>query len=155
MRYNPGMGLLGWFDGHWFDLLQTTSIVVGLFATVDTIRADTKERKIDNLFALTSAHRELWMKLYDKPLLARVLSDNVNMKKEPPSLEEELFVHLLILNLRASFKARLAGMEFDDDAVAADIRQFFAHPIPRATWEKSKMYQDPAFVSFVEKNLRT
>lgn len=149
------MGLLGWLNGHGFDFLQTASIVVGLFATVQTIRADTKERKIDNLFALTSAHRELWMKLYDKPTLARILSDKVNLKKEPPSLEEELFVHLLILNLRASYKARLAGMEFDDDAVAADIRQFFTNPIPRAMWEKSKRYQDPAFVSFVEKSMRS
>ena len=39
------------------------SVLVGLFATVHTIRGDTKERKIDNLFALTAAHRELWMKL--------------------------------------------------------------------------------------------
>jgi hypothetical protein len=149
------MGILGWLGGHGFDLLQTTSVVVGLFATVHTIRADTNERRIENLFALTSAHRELWMKLYDKPTLARVLSDEVNLRREPPSLEEELFVHLLILNLRASFKARLAGMEFDDDAVAADIRQFFAHPIPREMWEKSKVYQDPEFISFVERSLKS
>lgn len=153
MRYNPGMGILGWIGGHWYNLIETTSIVVGLFATVSTIRADTSERRIDNLFALTSAHRELWMKLYEKPSLARILSDRVNLTREPATLEEELFVHLLILNLRASFKARAAGMEFDDDAVAADIRQFFAHPIPRAMWEKSKMYQDPEFVSFVESSL--
>lgn len=90
------------------------------------------------------------MKLYDKPALARILCDRVDLNKQPPNLEEELFVHLLILNLRASFKARTNGMEFDDDAVAADIRQFFAHPIPRAMWEKSKLYQDRPFVSFVE-----
>ena len=149
------MGILGWIGGHWFNLIETTSIVVGLFATISTIRADTSERRIDNLFALTSAHRELWMKLYDKPSLARVLSDKVNLTREPPSLEEELFVHLLILNLRASFKARLAGMDFDDDAVAADIRQFFAHPIPREMWKKSKVYQDSEFVSFVERSLKS
>ena len=149
------MGILGWIGGHWFNLIETTSIVVGLFATISTIRADTSERRIDNLFALTSAHRELWMKLYDKPSLARVLSDKVNLTMEPPSLEEELFVHLLILNLRAAFKARLAGMDFDDDAVAADIRQFFAHPIPREMWKKSKVYQDSEFVSFVERSLKS
>ena len=148
------MGLfLGWLQGHGLDSLQTASVLVGLFATVHSLRADTKERKIDNLFALTSAHRELWMKLYDQPSLARILSDHVNLAKAPPRLEEELFVHLLILHLRAAHKARLAGMEFDGDAVAADIRQFFAHPIPRETWKKSKLYQDAEFVAFVDSSI--
>ena len=77
----------------------------------------------------------------------------MNLIKQPPCLEEELFVHLLILNLRASFKARMVGMEFDDDAVAADVRQFFAHPIPREMWAKSKIYQDRDFVAFVDSNI--
>ncbi len=69
-------------------------------------------------------------------------------------MEEELFVHLLILHLQASFKARLSGMEFDDDAVAADIRDFFQLPIPRSVWEKSKTYQGRDFVAFVELEFR-
>ena len=68
------MEVLGWIGVHWFDLLQTASIVVGLFATAHSIRADTRERRIQNLFTLTEAHRDLWTKLYDKPELARVLS---------------------------------------------------------------------------------
>jgi hypothetical protein len=141
-----------WFGEHWFELLQTASILTGFFATAHSIRADTNERKIENLFALTESHRQLWTRLYERPELVRVLDDDVNLRKCPVSAEEELFVHLLILHLRAWFKARHAGMEFDDDAVAADIRQFFSRPIPRFVWEKSCEYQDRAFVKFVESN---
>jgi hypothetical protein len=144
------MGILGALTAHGLELFQTASIVVGFFFTAYAIRADSKERKIENLFALTAAHRELWSKLYDNPSLVRFLDGRVSVSNEPPTPEEELFVHMLILHLRASYKARRASMEFDDDAAAADIRQFFAQPIPRLVWEKSKIYQDRDFVEFVE-----
>jgi len=44
-------------------------------------------------------------------------------------------------------------MEFDGDAVAADIREFLSLPIPRDMWEKSKYFQDREFVDFVETSL--
>ena len=139
--------------GHWFELLQTASILVGLFATTHTIRADTRERKIENLFAVTAAHRELWMEFYQNPALHRILNRQANLEKSPITLAEERFVHELILHLRASFKARQSGMEFDDDAVAADVREFFSWPIPRQVWARSKAFQDRDFVKFVESSL--
>ena len=146
------MEILGWVGVRWYGFLQTTSIVVGLFATLHTIRANTKERKIDNLFAVTAAHRELWTQFYQQPSLHRVLERNVDLSAAPITVAEKRFVHELILHLRTSFKARQAGMDFDDDAVAADIRQFFSHPIPREAWKFSRAYQDREFVTFVEKN---
>lgn len=145
------MEILGWAREHWFDFLQTASILVGFFVTTFTIRTDTKERKIANLFTLTNAHRELWSRLYDKKELSRVLSPSANLRSEPITIEEELFVHTLILHLRSAFKAREFGMQFDDDAVAADIRQFFNRPIPKEVWERSRVFQDAAFVNFVER----
>ena len=62
-------------------------------------------------------------------------------------------IHTLILHLRTAFKARALGMQFDDDAVAADIRQFFNRPIPRSVWERSKVFQDADFVAFVERSI--
>src|SRR5579862_8476744 len=122
--------------GHWFELLQTASILVGLFATIHTISADTRERKIENLFAVTAAHRELWTEFYLNPALHRILNPRADLEKRPLTLVEERFVHELILHLRASFKARQAEMDFDDDAVAADVREFFSWPIPRQVWER-------------------
>jgi hypothetical protein len=143
----------GWVVGHWFDILQTTSILAGFFTAAYTIRTNTKERKIANLFSLTTAHREIWSRLHEQQDLARVLSPSVNLSKNPVTLEEELFLHTLILHVRTAFKARELGMQFDDDAVAADIRQFFNRPIPRTVWERSKVFQDRAFVEFVDRSI--
>ena len=140
------MEILGWVAGHGFDILQTVSI----FTAAYTIRTNTRERKIGNLFALTTAHREIWSRLHEQKELSRVLSPSVNLRSEPVTLEEELFVHTLILHVRTAFKARELGMQFDDDAVAADIRQFFNRPIPHTVWERSKVFQDREFVEFVE-----
>lgn len=144
------MEATAWFSGHWLEILQTASILVGLFATIHTIRGDTRERKIENLFTITAAHRELWTQFYQQPALHRVVEANADLLTHPPTLAERRFVHQLVLHLRASFKARKIGMQFDDDAVAADIRQFFAKPIPRRVWEESKVFQDRDFVAFVE-----
>ena len=144
------MEILGWVVGHGFDILQTASILTGFFTAAYTIRTNTRERKIGNLFALTTAHREIWSRLHEQKELSRVLSPSVNLRSEPVTLEEELFVHTLILHVRTAFKARELGMQFDDDAVAADIRQFFNRPIPHTVWERSKVFQDREFVEFVE-----
>ena len=138
-------------EEHWLDFLQTASIIGGFFTAAYTIWTNTKERKIGNLFALTTAHREIWSRLYERNELSRVLSESVNLRHEPITSEEELFVHTLILHLRTAFKARDLGMQFDDDAVAADIRQFFNRPIPRTVWECSKVFQDREFVEFVDR----
>jgi hypothetical protein len=147
------MGILDWAEQNWFQFLQTASLLVGFFTAIHSVRTDTKERKIGNLFALTNAHREIWSRLYDRTELSRVLMASVNLRREPVTAEEELFVHTLILHLRTAFKARKLGMQFDDDAVAADIRQFLNRSIPRAVWEKSKVFQDSDFVRFVEQAL--
>ncbi len=145
------MDFLGWMAQHGLDFLHTTSLVVGLFATVLTIREDTRERKIGNLFALTNAHREIWSRLYERPELARIDLHAVDLKADPVTHEEELFVHTLVLHLRAAFKARKLGMQFNDDALIADIYHFFTLPIPRWVWERSKLFQDGDFVRFVDR----
>jgi hypothetical protein len=141
MRYNCRiMAFVAWLANHVFDLLQTLGLV-GLLFTAHAIRQDTKERKIENLFTVTAGHREIWSKLYDKPELARILRSDIDLDAAPVSLEERLFVQFLILHLNASFEARKAGLEFDTDAVSADIREFFARPIPRFVWDAAKRYQ--------------
>ena len=147
------MGILGWIQEHGFVFLQAVSTLVGFFIAAYTIRTNTVERKIGNLFELTKAHREIWSRLYERKEFARVLMESVNLRKEPMTVEEELFIHTLLLHLRTAFKARALGMQFDDDAVAADIRQFFNRPIPRSVWERSKDFQDADFVAFVERSI--
>ena len=149
------MGILEWIEAHGFGFLQAASTLVGFFIAAYTIRTNTVERKIGNLFELTKAHREIWSRLYERRELERVLMETVNLRDEPVSVEEELFVHTLILHLRTAFKARKLGMQFDDDAVAADIRQFLSRPIPSVVWKRSKFFQDADFVEFVERSIES
>lgn len=143
------MRILELLGGHWFELLQTASIVVGFLTAVHSIREDTKERRIENLFTLTQGYRDIWWKLFERAELVRILDDKPDLNRQPATPEEELFVHTLILHLRSAFKARALGMQFDDDALTSDIRQFFTRPIPSSVWAKSKQFQDADFVTFV------
>jgi hypothetical protein len=144
------MGFAGWTAIHWIDLLQSTGILAGLLFTAYNIRSDSRDRKIHSVFALTEAHRDIWSKVYEHPNLASVLRPEVNAESFSVSNEQELFVHLLILHLAASYQARKLGMYFQEDGLRLDIREFFSLPIPKAVWEKSKVYQDHDFVKFVE-----
>jgi hypothetical protein len=114
------------------------------------MRADSRERKVQSVFTLTAAHRDIWSKVYEHPNLARVLRPDAESKIVAVSNEEELFVHMLILHLSASYLARKLGMYFQEEGLRLDIREFFSRPIPKAVWEKSKQFQDKDFVEFVE-----
>ena len=143
------MGIIGWTAIHGIDLLQSIGILAGLLFTGYNIRADSRERKVQSVFALTAAHREIWSKVYEHPHLMRVLR-HAEAEPIPVSADEEMFVHLLILHLAASYLARKLGMYFQEDGLRLDIREFFSLPVPKAVWEKSKVYQDDDFVRFVE-----
>lgn len=105
------------------------------------------------MLTLTASHREIWSVLFSKPELARILRRDVDLAESAVTVEEELLVQFLILHLNATFKTRLNGMEFDDDGLAQDIRGFFSRPIPRFVWNRSKRFQSPDFVEFVEASL--
>lgn len=144
------MEWLGWLKGEWFSLLQSVGIVTGFLFTAHTIRQDTKERRIQNMLTITTSHREIWSLLFNKPELARILQTDVDPAESGVTVEEELLVQFLILHLNASFKTRRNGLEFDDDGLTEDIRSFFSRPIPRFVWNRSKRFQSPDFVEFVE-----
>ena len=143
-----------WLWQNGFMLLQSASIVASLLFTAFTIRSDAREKRIENLFRLTSAHREIWNMLYDRPHLKRVLEQDLPAgSASTPTLEERLFVRSLILHLAASFRARTYGLYFHEYALSTDIRQFFTKPIPRAIWEAVRQYQEPNFIQFIDGKL--
>jgi hypothetical protein len=144
------MNWLAALTEHWLDLLQTISLLVGLFATAHSIREGTRSLKVQNSLALTGAHRELWKMVYDHPKLTRVLEPKVDLTQEPPTLEEEIFVQMLILHLRSAIQARKMGLEFGEENIRTDIRQFFTLPIPRAIWDKAKQIQGPTMQDYVD-----
>jgi hypothetical protein len=145
---------LQWIGGHWFDLLQTAGIIGGLIFTAYSSRKDDGSRKIANLIAIKQQYREIWKELYDRPELARVLEHWVDLKAQPTSLQEWLFVKLLILHLDTVYHAMEADMFVSLEGLQKDIKEFFSAPIPRSVWEKLKPFQDKDFVQLVEASMR-
>jgi hypothetical protein len=142
--------LLHWIREHGFDLVGTVGVIASLSFTTFTVRKDEKARNISNLLALTSEHRDIWTAFYERPSLARVLSTKVDVRQDPVTDEESIFVTFLILHLSATYEAIQAGVFSTGQAVAEDIRWFFSLPIPQDVWERSKPFQDKAFAAFVD-----
>jgi hypothetical protein len=148
---------MAWLDPlktNWFDLLQTLGIVGGLFLTTWTIHLNTKVQRATNLLQLTQQHRELWMTLFTNPELSRVLRDDLDLNRQPPTDDETRFVTMLILHLNGAYQTIKADVLKKPEGLTADIRGFFALPIPRAVWERAKHFYDSDFVAFVEAQRR-
>ena len=142
--------LLHWIREHGFDLVGVVGIIASLGFTALSFRKDERSRRIGNLLALTSAHRDIWSQLFSRPELARILETDPDLIRTPVTNEEALFVTFLLLHLNATWQAMEEGVFRPRQAVARDIRWFFSRPIPRSVWEKSKAFQDADFVRFVE-----
>lgn len=146
------MELFNWVTGSWFLFLQSAGIIGGLLFTAVSLQIDARVRRVGNLISLTQHHRDIWTRLYSTPGLARVLDANVDLKRTPVTIEEELFINLLILHLNSAYQAMQHGMFMKPESLGRDIRTFFSLPIPQVVWETSKPFQDEAFVTFVETN---
>jgi len=151
VRYNECNGVTAFITRNWLEILQSVGIIGGLFTTAYTLRTEGNARRIENLFTVTKNHREIWSELLAKPELSRVLRAKVDLKKEPITEAEELFVLFLTLHLATSFKAKKHGMYFAEHGLVRDMQEFFVLPIPSKIWKKIRRYQQPDFVSFVEK----
>jgi hypothetical protein len=146
--------VIQWIQSNGFTLLQSVGIIASLLFSAHALRADSRERKIETLFTLTAANRDLWKTLYEKPELRRVLEPSIKGAPEPvPTLEEEVFVRSLIFHLAASFRARKYGMYFDEAGLSEDIRHLFSKPIPRTVWENVRKFQESDFIRFMHQIL--
>ena len=138
---------------NWFSGLQTIGIVGGLLFTAAAFLREAKSRRIANLMEITRNHREIWSELYRRPELARVSHLMMNRKDSTHSVEEDLFVRLLILHLNTVYHAMKDGLAGTPEGIREDINRFFAQPVVKSIWDRVKPFQDSAFVDFIEKCL--
>ena len=138
------------FGVDWLDLIEKVGIIGGLLLTAYSVRKDEKARKISNHIAITGQYRDVWKEIFERPSLSRLLQETVDLKANPISEEEALFVNILILHLDCVFRAMEEGMFVTLEGLRTDIKEFFILPIPKAIWETSKMFRDRKFVAFVE-----
>jgi hypothetical protein len=148
------IGIMRWLFEHGKDTLESLGVVCGLFFTAASLRADARERRITNLMEIVHSHRELWLELIEKPELARTLKSDVDLQKNPITVVEERFVHLLVIHLSVAFVARKSGMLPSLSRLEDDVGSFFSLPIPRQVWKWSLKFQEKDFVDFVERAVR-
>jgi len=144
------MNLPGWVAQNWFTLLQSLGIIASLLFTAVSLRADTKTRRVDNLFVINASHREVWMRYAERPELHRVLSARADPRRDEITREEEIFVNSVLFHLNGVFYAQRTGLAFNMEGLRSDVRWFLSLPIPKLVWEKSKTLQNTDFIAFVE-----
>jgi len=144
------MRVLEWFAKNWFLLLQTTGIVGGLLFTALSFRTDAKARKIQNLLTLTEHHRSIWEKLFERPTLSRLLAIQPSDEQNSPTIEEQLFVTLIIVHLSSVYESLQGGILIAPKGLKRDIRSFFKRRIPNLVWQDLKVLYDDDFVEFVD-----
>ncbi len=144
------MALLTWLSLHWFDLLQTIGIVGGLYFAGWAQHSDAKAQGVANLLKLTEQHRGLWMTLFSDPKLSRILDPKTDLTRYPLTNEENRFVNMVIMHLNGAYHAIQADVLTQPEGLTADVRGFFALPIPKAVWQMAMRFYDSNFVAFVE-----
>jgi hypothetical protein len=144
---------LRWILENGFTLLSAVGIVGSLLFTALTRRDETRTRRISNLIAITSNHRELWQWFSENPKLKRVLDPLADITKEPVALEEREFVNMVILHASSAHYAVRDKLVTSLEGLQKDLCQFFSLPIPKAVWEQSKALQNDDFLEFVEQCL--
>src|ERR1017187_7372272 len=132
------MGLPTWGAQHWLDLLQSVGIVGGLLFTAYTTWKDERARRIGNSIAIAGQYREIWKEMYDHAELSRVLAKDADVKKQPISVREEVFVKTLVLHLATVFRALKYGEFAKLEGLRKDVREFFLLPIPHEVWQRIK-----------------
>lgn len=142
--------VIAWFETNWFALLQTGGIVAGLLFTGYAASRDNRSRKIENLLSIHDSHRTIWLQIFDDPQLLRILKPNARLAQKPVTLEERIFVNLIILHLTGVLAAmRLKVME-KPAGLDRDLKEFFALPIPAEVWKVTLQYRDLPTRNYVE-----
>jgi hypothetical protein len=134
--------------------MQTASLLLGFYVTYRTLVESERSQRLQNLLELNKSYHSIWKTVLEQPGLGRVL-EPVDIKLEPISLQEDIMVRQVINHLFVVYKALKFGQLDKLEGMDKDIQDFFMLPIPRAIWEKYKVYQDGAFRKFIESRLES
>jgi hypothetical protein len=148
-------GITAWFNGNWFNLIQTLGIVGTLLFAGIGVHREAKAKEVENLLTLAEHHRELWAGFADKKELARVFEPNVDLAQHPPTVAEAEFLNLVFVHFLTGWWVAKSGGITKLEEMKLDVQGFFPLPLPRAVWEKTKKYRNGKFVRFVDRALAT
>lgn len=143
-----------WLTENLFNLLSAIGIIGGLFFTAFSLHSETKTRRIANLLTITANYRDIWKEFFHSPQLARVVDSAADLKNQPITPAEELFVGLVISHVNSVFYATNNQLVIKWESYRRDIGQFLSLPIPKAVWIKTKLLQNQDFAAFIESTLK-
>ena len=98
-------GFVSAIADNWFALFQTIGILAGLAFTSRALRMDARTRKAQMLVEITEQHRSIWLQMLQHPSLKRILRENADLSGKPPTVEETLFVNLILLHFASVMNA--------------------------------------------------
>ncbi len=147
------MEVTRWLMQHGESLLEGIGIVGGLIFTGLGLHRDSRARRVENLLTITQHHRELWRSLDANGALARAFDGQRDALRDPPSQEERRFIRSAILHLGTVYRAIKLDEVLKPQGMDADIRAFFAKPIPHDVWNDEKRFQDKDFVAYIDRLL--
>lgn len=149
-----------WLAENLFNVVGTL-FGSGVWFAAFSLRKDAKVRKEEvearraaNLLAITANHREVWKEFLNNPKLARVCDATADTGKHPVTDVEQVFVTLVILHTNSVYNAMSRQVVVEYEELRRDIAQFFALPIPKAVWTKTKLLQNHDFAAFIDSSLK-
>lgn len=142
--------VLNWISQNWFASLNASAVVGSLLFTAVSLRAQRRTNRVANLLTLTANHRDIWVRLFERPNLRRVLQRDVDLDEVPLEWDEALLVRLIIVHLHSVYRAISEDLLLKPQGLRRDVWWLFSLPIPCLVWEKTKVLHDDDFVAFVE-----
>jgi hypothetical protein len=144
------MAFFAWLASDWIHVLTAIGVIAGLFYNAWTIRSETDTRRVANLLAITSNHREIWREYARRKNLHRVCKKEPNLSRKPVTAAEHEFVNSVILHLNSVYFASERQLLPTMEGIERDVRDFLGLPIPAQVWAESKIYQNRKFANFVD-----
>lgn len=117
-------------------------------------RREAKSREIENLLTISEHHRSLWNEAHQRQDLERIFRAEVDVLKNPITVAESEFLNFVLGHFQAGWILSKSGAAISLNEMRADVKDFFALPLPRAVWEKTKVMRNRRFGKFVESGIR-
>lgn len=152
---NWWIDLSSWLQQNVLNFVQTLAILVSITIAIIEFRKSARTNRLSTTLEITTSHRHLWSFALSDPDLSRVLLNDIDLKKEPITDKEKLFVTLLIAHVSYVFRAHQVGLYKIDEASMGDIARIFSLPIPNAVWSGLRIKYDKQFVNLVDRAMKT
>ncbi len=134
---------------NWFDLLQSTFILIGFVLSFMSNRNDIRSQKLTHLLHINQSYREIWGKTHSHPRLLRIRQTDLDLKKHPITEAERRMVLDVIIHIYAIYEA-IRNRQIDKGEMEKDIQNFISLPIPNNVWREVKIYHNKQFVEYID-----